>query len=289
MKLFCVLSIVLYNLVLIGQVTFRIDTVLDLPSRYVDQRPLYILVPQGQFKTPFKAIYLHDGQMLFDSTSTWNNKEWNIDESMNLLSNQFGKEPFLVVGIPNNGAYRKSEYFPEKVFHSLSDSLKQALLLDEWKGRSRSDQFMKYLVEEVVPYIESHYPISHKNKDRYIGGSSSGASAALYAFCEYPTVFRNAICFSTHWPGSLKHVGPEIPNAWLKYLEKHLPKPKKRSLYMDHGTIGLDSLYGPLQEQVDLIIRKKGYDQSFVSKVFIGDDHSEPYWGKRFLMWLEEL
>jgi hypothetical protein len=25
-------------------------------------------------------VYMHDGQMLFDSTATWNHQEWHVDE-----------------------------------------------------------------------------------------------------------------------------------------------------------------------------------------------------------------
>ena len=28
----------------------------------------------------YSVVYMHDGQMLFDSTQTWNKKEWLADE-----------------------------------------------------------------------------------------------------------------------------------------------------------------------------------------------------------------
>ncbi len=287
MKSFFILSLLFFTTYLSGQVTFRIDTVNAIKSEFVDDRPLYILVPQYAIKKPLKVIYMHDGQMLFDSTSTWNQQEWCVDESMNVKVNKQGMEPYLIVGIPNNGVKRKSEYFPEKVFHALSDSLKTVLIKDEWQGDSRSDEYLKYLVFEVIPYIESHYLVSKRARDRYLCGASSGGNATLYAFCEYPEVFPNAICFSTHWPGSLKHMNPEIPELWLAYLNTKLPSSKRRSLYMDRGTEGLDSLYGPWQEMADLLIRQKGYKKHFTSLVFTGHDHSERSWKERFRAWLK--
>jgi len=59
---------------------------------------------------------------------------------------------------------------------------------------------------------------------------------------------------------------------------------------MDHGTIGLDALYGPVQEKADQIIRAKGYtDDYFLTKVFPGDDHVETAWSRRLPIAVEFL
>lgn len=289
MKSFCILNFLFIANVFFGQFTFKLDTVNGIKSQYVDDRPLYVLVPQIEVNQPLKVIYMHDGQMLFDSTTTWNHQEWGVDESMAIRVNKYNKDPYLVVGIPNNGVKRKSEYFPERVFHALSDSIQSLLLESEWQGESRSDEYLKYIVFEVIPYIERHYSVSKKAQDRFLCGSSSGGNATLYAFCEYPDVFPNAVCFSTHWPGSTKHQDPEISELWLDYLKAKLPSSKGRTIYMDRGTEGLDHLYGIWQEQVDFLIRKKGYKKNFTSLVFSGHDHVEKAWKERFSSWLLRL
>jgi hypothetical protein len=81
-----------------------------------------------------------------------------------------------------------------------------------------------------------------------------------------------------------------LPDAFLKYLEGHLPDPKKHRLYFDYGTETLDALYPPLQKKADAIIKAKGYtDANWITKEFTGADHSERSWNERLHFPLEFL
>jgi hypothetical protein len=62
---------------------------------------------------------MHDGQMLFDSTITWNKQEWKIDETSTNLINRNKIKPFIFVCIWNNGDKRRFEYMPQKPFEKL--------------------------------------------------------------------------------------------------------------------------------------------------------------------------
>jgi hypothetical protein len=104
----------------------------------------------------------------------------------------------------------------------------------------------------------------------------------MYAICEYPNVYGGAACLSTHWTGIFTHKNNLIPEAFLDYLSKHLPSPKKHKLYFDHGTVTLDTLYAPYQTKADAIIRNGGYNNdNFMTKVFEGASHTERSWAKR--------
>ena len=53
----------------------------DFPSRYVTPRTVSVWLPDGyRAGEECCVIYMHDGQMLFDSTTTWNRQEWKVDE-----------------------------------------------------------------------------------------------------------------------------------------------------------------------------------------------------------------
>ncbi|MGM0746274.1 MAG: alpha/beta hydrolase, partial [Bacteroidota bacterium] len=44
----------------------------DLTERFVD-----VWIPESyEQDTEYSVIYMHDGQMLFDESSTWNSQEW---------------------------------------------------------------------------------------------------------------------------------------------------------------------------------------------------------------------
>jgi hypothetical protein len=95
-------------------------------------------------------------------------------------------------------------------------------------------------------------------------------------------VFGGAACLSTHWPGIFTVENNPIPDAFLAYLEGHLPSPKGRRIYFDFGTATLDALYEPFQVKADDILRRKGYKKrQWITKKWEGEDHSERAWRKR--------
>jgi enterochelin esterase-like enzyme len=137
-------------------------------------------------------------------------------------------------------------------------------------------------VEELKPFIDQSFPTLKDRQNTFVAGSSMGGLISWYALCEYPTVFGGAACISTHWPGVFFTENNPIPGVFIKYLSKRLPSPKTHRIYFDYGTATLDSMYKPFQQEVDKVMHKKKYGQhSWVSKEFIGADHSENSWQKR--------
>ena len=61
----------------------------NLQSQNIAPRHVDVWLPADY--TPSKkynVVYMHDGQMLFDSTLTWNKKEWQVDEVISQLINK---------------------------------------------------------------------------------------------------------------------------------------------------------------------------------------------------------
>ena len=86
-------------------------------SKYVDARTIAVWLPEGYDSLKkYPVLYMHDGQMLFDSTTTWNKQEWKVDETTSNLISINKIKPFIVVGIWNNGTKRRFEYMPQKPF-----------------------------------------------------------------------------------------------------------------------------------------------------------------------------
>lgn len=53
----------------------------NFKSAYVDARNIDVWLPKGYNTTEkYAVIYMHDGQMLFDATTTWNKQAWEVDE-----------------------------------------------------------------------------------------------------------------------------------------------------------------------------------------------------------------
>jgi enterochelin esterase-like enzyme len=66
-------------------------------------------------------------------------------------------------------------------------------------------------------------------------------------------------------------------------LREHLPAAGAHRLYFDHGTQGLDGLYGPHQQKVDALLAAKGYRPGidWTTREFPGAPHDESAWRER--------
>src|SRR5574343_121662 len=255
----------------------------DFPSKYVSARSVDIWLPEGYDSTKrYAVLYMHDGQMLFDSTTSWNKQEWGMDEIAQQLISQKKVAPFIIVGIYNTGAYRHSEYFPEKPLQFLDAGLSDTLLKVALMGKARADAYLKFLTSELKPYVDQHFSTYTDARHTSIMGSSMGGLISLYAICEYPQIFGNAACLSTHWPGLFTANDP-IPDALNRNLDENAPDPASHRIYFDYGTATLDAVYEPYQARIDATMKQHGFikKKNWITLKFPGEEHSERAWSKR--------
>lgn len=267
------------------------DRIENFESDFVADRTIQIYLPPSySMDRSFPVLYMHDGQMLFDSTTTWNGQEWGVDETMDLLIAQGSINEAIIVGIWNGGTeLRHPEYFPQKPFESLDSLVQDSLYKLErspgyslFENKVQSNNYLKFLTQELKPYIDSAYSTRSDKANTFIMGSSMGGLISMYAICEYPEVFGGAVCMSTHWPGTFSIENNPIPTTFFDYLQSNIPNPNDHLLYFDYGTETLDALYQTLQPKADSIIIASGYtEKSFLSKKFVGDTHDENAWKKR--------
>jgi len=258
-------------------------------SEFVAPRNVDVWLPDNySSKQKYSVLYMHDGQMLFDSNTTWNKQAWMLDKTMAELLKNNAIKNCIVVAIWNTEA-RNIEYFPEKAYGFLSDTEKK-LISDTVESRykisyvapNQGDNYLKFIVQELKPFIDQKYAVKTDKNNTFIAGSSKGGLISLYALCEYPTIFGGAACISTHWPGILVMEQNPIPPTFMKYLRMNLPKAGNHIFYFDHGTLNLDSHYAEWQKQVDLLFASKGFTtKDYKSLVFEDADHNERDWSKR--------
>ena len=256
----------------------------NFASKYVQPRNIDVWLPANYDSTrKYAVLYMHDGQMLFDSTITWNHQEWKVDETVTKLLQERKIRDVIIVGIWNNGIYRHAEYFPQKPLADLPASISDTLTSLELMLQPQADNYLLFLTRELKPFIDRQFATLPDRDNTFIAGSSMGGLISIYALCEYPNIFGGAACLSTHWPGSLQRENELIPKAIDKYLIKKLPPARHHKIYFDYGTAALDSLYKPYQQLVDKTMKAKGYSgKNWITKEFTGDDHSERAWSRRF-------
>jgi len=262
----------------------RIDS---FPSQYVRARTVDVWLPNNYSESEkYAVLYMHDGQMLFDANSTWNKQEWKVDEIIgDLIVSQKIKNT-IVVAMWNHSDIRWSDYCPKKPFDLLPkktlDSI-STVYSDLFKNGMKSDNYLKFIVEEVKPFIDANFSVYTNAENTFVSGSSIGGLISMYAVCEYPKVFGGAACLSTHWPGIMPFENNPIPEAFFSYLAQNLPSPQTHKIYFDFGTETLDEYYLPFQHSVDEVLKMKGYDKTNSKNLkFEGHDHSENSWNQRF-------
>ncbi|UPQ80877.1 alpha/beta hydrolase-fold protein [Flavobacterium azooxidireducens] len=247
-------------------------------------------------KKKYAVLYMHDGQMLFDAKTTFNQSEWGVDECLTQLFREGKIKNTIVVGIWNTKENRHQEYFPQKPYENLSKedrekvgmSLEKIGLSKELKPNS--DNYLKFIVEELKPFVDNTYSTLQNKENTFITGSSMGGLISMYAICEYPQIFGGAACLSTHWPGTFEVENNPIPESFYTYLKDKLPNPTNNKIYFDYGTVDLDAMYPPLQAKVDGIMISKGFTkENWITIKFEGENHSENAWKKRLHIPMEFL
>lgn len=225
----------------------------------------------------FPVLYMHDGQNLFDGSLSYGGKEWGVDEVMR----DSMIPPAIVVGIWNS-AQRRREYGPQACYASLPKHLRDSIM-DEFSGFVLSDTYLSFIVQGLKPEIDRRFRTLPDRSHTFVAGSSFGGLISMYALCEYPDVFGAAACLSTHWPGSIRHSSPEIPQSFLHYLKKKIPTLRhyRSRIYFDCGDQTLDRLYPAWQQQADSILRRGLPGNQWQSLFFPGAAHNESSWNAR--------
>lgn len=243
----------------------------DFPSQYIGARNVEVLLPPGYDPTEsYEVIYMHDGQNVFNPSTSYAGIAWEMDSVMISLLEKDLIRPAIVVAVWNSPK-RFQEYMPNEPREQIR-AIREA---EQSEGDLLSDEYLRFLVEELKPFIDKEYSTKKEASSTFIMGSSMGGLISLYAVMQYPGVFGGAACLSTHWPA--------LNGIFVDYLPGHLPDPATHKFYFDHGTINLDSLYHPFQARVDSILAAGGYrgGENWVTYQIEGADHNEASWRDR--------
>lgn len=248
-------------------------------SQNVGARDVTVWLPDGYTAgEPCDVLYMHDGQMLFDSTVTWNGQEWEADEVMSRLISAGKTRRCIIVGVDNTWD-RLDEYFPDKSLQYANGGKPRV------GEKAKGDAYLRFMVNELKPFIDERYKPLTTREHTFMMGSSMGGLISMYALCEYPQVFGGAVCMSTHL--SMNFFNPKFNSeAWAAgfrdYVKDHLPEANTCLLYMDCGDAGYDSQYIPYEYKIVKMIQSMGWDSDhFMDRVFCGHDHNETFWAQR--------
>lgn len=228
-------------------------------------RKISALLPHDYYESDkqYPVLYLQDGQNLFNPLAPYG--DWAIDKSMAKLAEE-GHGDVIIVAIDHGNEERVLEYLP--YYHPRF-------------GEGKGAFYIQFMIEKLIPYINSHYRTMTDFQHTGIGGSSMGGLISYHAGLMNPGVFGKMMIFS--------------PSLWMsKMVFEHTKtfEPLNQSrIYLYAG--GQESKqHLPNAKRLEAIILEKmvlGHQIDFNFSVNLEAQHNEVYWREEFpkaLKWL---
>lgn len=222
--------------------------VITLDSKILErQHMLRVYLPAGYDENTcrtFPVMYMQDGRNLFFPQEAFQGQDWGVEGKLTLLDRMNAIEQMIVVGIYS--ANREQDYISPGY---------------ESYGRS--------VVEEIKPYIDSHFRTRTGPQATGVMGSSLGGVVSFYMGWQWPEVFGNVGCLST----TFTHKD--------NLVERVFAEPRRDvRFYIDTGWPG-DNYEVGFAMAVALAERGYDYGHDFLYFAFPSAEHSERDWGQR--------
>ena len=226
-------------------------------------RDVLVYLPPGyERESPrrYPVLYLHDGQNLFDGATAYiPGQDWRVGQTAGALIRAQAIEPVIVVGIYNTGHERVHEYTP-----SPDPRLKVG---------GKADLYGRLIVEELKPFIDSHYRTRAGVSDTGLGGSSLGGLVTAYLGLRHPDVF-----------GKLAVVSPSVWWDGRRILNdvKSLQSKTDARIWLDMGTEEGVRAVGDARLLRDALVAKGWHlDRDLHYHEAQGARHTESAWAQR--------
>ena len=142
----------------------------DIPSEILPEgkRTIRVYLPPGfQQWISYPVVYCQDGEDFFNFGRIATHAQRLILEE--------DWEPFVIVGVEVDKTKRTSEYAPDGDRYSL---------------------YTRFFAEEMLPWVESHYPVRDTAEMRILAGDSLGGAVSLSLALAYPSLFNRIISLS---------------------------------------------------------------------------------------------
>jgi predicted alpha/beta superfamily hydrolase len=235
-----------------------------------NQRSLVVYVPPGYDELPqrrFPVLYLHDGQNLFDgSTSYVQGQDWHVGPTADAEIHAGRVEPLIIVGIYNTGKARIREYTPTRVPRL---------------GGGRADRYGRFLLEEVMPFMRREYRVQEGPWRTGIGGSSLGGLVSLYLGMSRSDVFGKIAALS--------------PSVWWNQRVIHkfaasVPLHSHPLIWLDIGTREGPRIVEDVERYRDVLLQRGWqYQRDLHYERVEGAEHNELAWAQRVAPFLRFL
>lgn len=187
----------------------------EVPSAHLPEgrRSVRLYLPPGYREDlSYPVVYCQDGEDFFNFG--------RIATIAQKLILEDGWEPFVIAGVDVDKSQRTSEYMP---------------------GGDRHEAYVRFFVEELVPYVERAAAVRRAPEDRLLAGDSLGAAVSLSIALARPDLFTRILSLSgAYYDGSIAQIQAAADLSalavWMTVgLQEH-------AYETDHGTFNFVQL-----------------------------------------------
>ena len=233
-------------------------------------REVVVYLPPGYSEKdnfPYPVALLQDGQNIFDTQTAVFGVDWGVEETAERLIVEQEIRPVILVAVYNSPD-RVIEYTP---------------FPDPEHGGGGASLYEEFLLEELLPFLETRYHLSKRTEDRAVIGSSLGGLLALHLGWSHPKQFGS--------------VGSLSPSLWwgrrgmITGIAGREAPPLRPQIWIDGGTLeseaddnnnGVPDLIDDLRT-MRVVLQSKGYelDKDLHYREVEGQRHDEHAWSLR--------
>lgn len=139
-----------------------------------------------------------------------------------------------------------------------------------------SDPMADTIYRELIPYVESQYPIANDRRTRAVAGGSLGGIAAYRLAFQYPDTFSGAGIFGA---GAISGEEPQI-RLWLAQMNAD----NRTRVFMNSGE------GDPFMLERARVMKSILDETGVENQLYVDDgEHNYPYWIRNFAMYLKWL
>jgi len=232
-------------------------------------RQLVIYTPPSYFENTLKTIknvlVMHDGENLFNASTSFGGVAWDCQDTIDALVVEGTIDEVLIVGVYNTPD-RINEYT-----YSYAKDCGCPL-----GGGGQGDQYLDFLYDQVVPFVDNEYRIETGVENLAMLGSSLGGLISCYAGWTRPTIWGKVGCMSS----SFWWNNEDFTNVIMNTSIPQYPL----TVYLDSGTSGEGNDDMTQTITVRNHMENLGFEINRDLFYYLdeGGQHNEYYWGRRF-------
>ena len=237
----------------------------DFYSEILDNnRDIRIYLPPSYYDNHNKfypVLYVHDGQNVFEAGESYSGESWNLHHTAEYLIRENMIEEIIIVAVDNMGQQRLSEYAHQDG-HFKGEEVKA-------KGLA----YENFLIEELMPVIESEFRVKSGAKNTALMGSSMGGLVTFNIGMRRTDLFANlAVMSPSLWWGK---------SSALEKINDYDYSNLNHKIWLDTGDAEGKLMSFSENEFAELKKLKKNNNLNLIYYLVPEGVHSESAWAAR--------